>query len=63
MKVSFSSNGRQTIRKWKRRRSLVKLQVQLACWQLNWVTVWGDPVQRNQIAERSRIWSDRILEL
>jgi len=42
---------------------VVELQVQLACWQLNWVTLWGDPVQRNQIAEQSRIWCDRILDM
>ena len=25
---------------------LVELQLQLACWQLNWKRIWNDPVER-----------------
>lgn len=42
---------------------LIELQIQLARWQRNWSTLWTDPVQRNQVAEQSRRWSDRVLEL
>lgn len=43
--------------------ALVELQVQLARWQCNWTKIWTDPAQRGQIAEQSRAWSDRILDL
>ena len=42
---------------------LVELQIQLAQWQNNWSMLSSDPLQRNQVAEQSRIWSDRVLEL
>jgi len=42
---------------------LVELQIQLACWQRDWAVLWSDPVQRTQMAERSRLWSDRVLDL
>ena len=42
---------------------LVELQVQLACWQRDWARIWSDRVRRSQIAERSRSWSDRVLDL
>ena len=41
---------------------LVELQIQLALWQLRWTKIWADPVQRMEVAEQARIWSDRILE-
>ena len=41
---------------------LVELQLQLALWQLQWTRIWADPVQRMEVAEQAKIWSDRILE-
>jgi hypothetical protein len=42
---------------------LIKLQIQLAHWQLNWSAIWSDPVQRVAVAEKAREWSDRLLEM
>jgi hypothetical protein len=42
---------------------LVELQVQLARWQRRWPDIWSDSVQRQQIAEQSSAWSDRVIEL
>jgi hypothetical protein len=42
---------------------LVELQLQLACWQRRWASIWADPVQRNRVAEQSSAWSKRILDL
>jgi hypothetical protein len=42
---------------------LVELQLQLACWQLNWKRIWNDPVERAAAAGKARIWSERILEM
>ena len=42
---------------------LVELQVQLARWQSNWNKTWNDPIRRKEVAEQSRRWSDRVLEL
>ncbi|MBC8184475.1 hypothetical protein H8E88_25555 [candidate division KSB1 bacterium] len=42
---------------------LVDLQVQLAYWQQEWETVWADKEKRQNIAQQSREWSDKVLEL
>ena len=42
---------------------LVELQVQLARWQRNWTETWDDPLLRQQMAEQSAVWSQRVLEL
>jgi hypothetical protein len=42
---------------------LAKLQLQLACWQLNWKNIWDDPVQRAAVAGKARIWSEWVLEI
>jgi hypothetical protein len=42
---------------------LVELQVQLARWQHTWHEIWNDPVRRQEVAEQSGRWSDRVLEL
>lgn len=42
---------------------LVELQLELAWWQLNWKSIWGDPVKRAATAGKVRIWSERILEM
>ena len=42
---------------------LVELQVQLARWQRKWPQIWLDSIQRQQIAEQSSTWSDRVLKL
>ncbi|MBD1838309.1 hypothetical protein [Coleofasciculus sp. FACHB-501] len=42
---------------------LVELQVQLARWQLNWSNIWADDTQRTKIAQQSKVWSDRVLEM
>ena len=42
---------------------LADLQRQLARWQLNWQQIWDDPAQRAQVAQESRAWSDRVLQM
>jgi len=42
---------------------LVELQVQLARWQQKWPHIWFDSVQRQQLAEQSSAWSERVLKL
>jgi len=42
---------------------LVELQVQLARWQYNWSQIWIDPERRQEVAEQSLAWSDRVLAL
>lgn len=42
---------------------LVELQIQLACWQRRWTSIWDDPKQRSKVVEQSSIWSKRILDL
>ena len=42
---------------------LVELQVQLARWQQRWPQIWLDSIQRQQIAEHSLEWSERVLRL
>lgn len=41
---------------------LVELQIQLARWQRNWPQIWSDSSRRQQIAEQSLAWSERVLE-
>ena len=42
---------------------LVELQIQLARWQHNWSRIWPDPASRQELAERSVAWSERVLAL
>ncbi|MFQ5864673.1 MAG: hypothetical protein ACE5IW_05525 [bacterium] len=42
---------------------LVRLQVQLALWQLKAQTEWSDESWRNRLAADSRQWSERLLEM
>ncbi len=42
---------------------LVELQIQLARWELNWTSIWADPIQRGQVAEQSKLWSTRVLNM
>jgi hypothetical protein len=42
---------------------LVELQRQLVRWQLNWAQIWDDPAQRAQVAQDSRAWSERVLQM
>jgi len=42
---------------------LIELQVQLARWQHNWSQIWTDPRRRQDVAEQSLAWSDRVLAL
>ena len=42
---------------------LVELQIQLARWHRNWAKIGTDSIQCTQLAEQSRIWSDRVLSL
>ena len=34
---------------------LVELQIQLACWQRRWTSIWADPAQRSSVAEQSSV--------
>ena len=42
---------------------LVEIQIQISRWQRSWTKIWADPIQRSQVAEQTRVWSDRVLEL
>ena len=42
---------------------LIRLQVLLARWQINWESTWTDPVERNQLGFEAGKWSNRVLEL
>lgn len=42
---------------------LVELQVQLARWQQNWPQIWSTPTRRQQLAEQSLAWSERVLAM
>jgi len=42
---------------------LVELQIQLALWQYNWPQIWSNPTRRQQVAEQSLAWSDRVMAL
>ncbi|MDZ7399045.1 MAG: hypothetical protein ONB37_02655 [candidate division KSB1 bacterium] len=42
---------------------LIALQVELARWQRNWENIWSDTEQRQQVAEQSRRWSEKVLEI
>ena len=42
---------------------LAELLRQLARWQLNWRQIWDDPAQRAQVAQESRAWSERVLQM
>lgn len=42
---------------------LVELQVQLSLWQRAWDEIWPDNAQRQQVANASGQWSQRVLEL
>jgi len=42
---------------------LIELQIQLARWQHNWPQIWSDPNRRQQMAEQSLAWSDRVSAL
>ncbi len=42
---------------------LAELQIKLACWQLDWAIIWPDKTLRQQMAQESRQWSSRILEM
>ncbi len=42
---------------------LVRLQVELARWQLTWAQRWSDSAHREQLGESALAWSDRVLHL
>jgi hypothetical protein len=42
---------------------LVDLQVQLACWQRSWASIWADPSRRTKVVEQSTAWAKRVLEI
>lgn len=42
---------------------LVELQIQLARWQQNWTNIWIDPEQRQQVADQSKRWSEKVLKM
>ena len=45
------------------RAELVELQLQLACWELNWKEIWNNPEKRSAAAGKAGTWSKRILEM
>jgi hypothetical protein len=42
---------------------LVNIQVQLAIWELSWDSIWNNKTAISEIAEQSRLWSGRVLEM
>jgi hypothetical protein len=42
---------------------LVEIQVQLARWLYAWLQIWPDLTRRQQVAEQSLAWSERVLTL
>ncbi len=42
---------------------LVELQIQLARWQYRLSDIWNDAEQREIVAEKARLWSDKVLKL
>ncbi len=42
---------------------LVELQVQLACWQYGLVKIWEDLERRMKMAEATKIWSEKVLNM
>jgi hypothetical protein len=42
---------------------LVELQVQLACWQYSWARIWEDAEQRKRVAQETKIWSEKVLNM
>ena len=42
---------------------LVELQVQIALWQLSWDEIWGNAEEKSEMAEKSRRWSEQLLEM
>ena len=42
---------------------LVELQIQLACWQYDWIKIWADAEQRQIVSERVGIWSEKVLQM
>ena len=42
---------------------LVEMQVQLACWQREWASIWADGERRRAVAQQSSAWSARALKL
>ncbi len=42
---------------------LVDLQIQLALWQNEWSSIWSNIEKRQIVAQQSRNWSDKVLEL
>ena len=46
-----------------RAEELIHLQVLLARWQIDWESIWSNPVKRNQLGIEAGNWSKRVLEL
>ncbi|NET17385.1 MAG: hypothetical protein F6K08_33495 [Okeania sp. SIO1H6] len=42
---------------------LVDLQVTLARWQYNWVSIWNDSELRSEVSHKANIWSERLLNM
>jgi hypothetical protein len=42
---------------------LADLQIQLARWQFNWAKIWLNHSLRQQVAEQSFAWSERLMVL
>ncbi len=42
---------------------LVRLQVELARWQLTWAQRWSDSARREQLGKSALAWSNRVLVL
>ncbi|MEG4032336.1 hypothetical protein QUA03_00585 [Microcoleus sp. S36b_A4] len=42
---------------------LVELQIQLACWQYSWARIWEDATQRMRVAQKTKILSEKVLNM
>lgn len=42
---------------------LIELQIKLSRWHFSWTDIWSNPLQRMEVAEQARFWSDQILNI
>jgi hypothetical protein len=42
---------------------LVNIQVQLALWEITWDNIWSDKKMREELAQTTETWSERVLDM
>lgn len=41
---------------------LTELMAQLSNWQLNWDTIWSDPISKTQMQVEAKAWGEKLFE-